>query len=191
MAFWKPGTKFPGDVDRESEKEGGIDSSVLFYNPNQRLSLQQQRQLLPIYKYRLEIMYLVEKYRCVVIVGHTGCGKTTQIPQYLFEEGWANNGLCIACTQPRRVAATTVASRVADEMGVELGKEVGYSIRFDDHTDPDRTRIKYLTDGMLLREMMVDPLLSRYSVVMVDEAHERSLHTDIILGSCGSERICD
>eukprot|EP01027_Heterolobosea_sp_BB2_P018679 GEZU01026281.1.p1 GENE.GEZU01026281.1~~GEZU01026281.1.p1 ORF type:complete len:648 (-),score=93.75 GEZU01026281.1:63-2006(-) len=127
-------------------------------------------------------MYLVEKYRCVVIVGHTGCGKTTQIPQYLFEEGWANNGLCIACTQPRRVAATTVASRVADEMGVELGKEVGYSIRFDDHTDPDRTRIKYLTDGMLLREMMVDPLLSRYSVVMVDEAHERSLHTDIILG---------
>src|ERR1700712_2284124 len=83
--------------------------------------------------------------------------------------------------QPRRVAATTVAIRVAEEVGCELGKEVGYSIRFEDVTSAT-TRIKFMTDGLLLREALVDPLLSRYSVIMVDEAHERSLSTDVLLG---------
>jgi pre-mRNA-splicing factor ATP-dependent RNA helicase DHX15/PRP43 len=87
----------------------------------------------------------------------------------------------IACTQPRRVAAMSVAQRVADEMDVKLGQEVGYSIRFEDHTSPS-TFLKYMTDGMLLREAMSDPLLSRYSAVILDEAHERTLNTDILMG---------
>lgn len=119
----------------------------------------------------------------VVIVGETGCGKTTQIPQYLDEAGWTAGGArMVCCTQPRRVAVTTVARRVAQEMGVQLGRDVGYTIRFEDISTPGLTRISFLTDGALVRKMMVDPLLTKYSVVMVDEAHERSLHTDILLG---------
>lgn len=118
----------------------------------------------------------------LIIVGETGSGKTTQIPQYLYEAQWATGGRVIACTQPRRVAATTVAARVAQEMQVKLGQEVGYAVRFEDVTSPTATRIKYMTDGMLFREMLLDPLLQRYSVIMIDEAHERSIYTDILLG---------
>lgn len=117
----------------------------------------------------------------MIVVGSTGCGKSTQVPQYLHECGWTSAAFQVCCTQPRRVAATSVAERVAVEMGCRVGDEVSYSIRFEDNTS-DRTKIKYLTDGMLIREMMADPLLSRYSVVMVDEAHERSINTDILLG---------
>lgn len=88
----------------------------------------------------------------------------------------------MACTQPRRVAASSVAARVANEMGVPLGMQVGYAVQFDDCTHPEYTRIKFVTDGLLLREMMVDPLLSRYSVIVVDEAHERGLNTDLLVG---------
>ena len=110
-------------------------------------------------------------------------GKTTQIPQFLLSAGWAKQGkTCIACTQPRRVAATSIAARVAEEMDVELGKEVGYTIRFEDVTDPYRTVLKFVTDGMLLREAMHDPLLSRYSAIVLDECHERTLATDVIMG---------
>jgi ATP-dependent RNA helicase DDX35 len=108
-------------------------------------------------------------------------GKTTQIPQYLYECAWASDGKIIACTQPRRVAATTVAQRVAEELSDKLGNISGYSIRFEDCTS-ENTRIKYMTDGLLFREAMNDPLLSKYSVIMVDEAHERSLYTDLLLG---------
>lgn len=118
----------------------------------------------------------------VIIVGETGSGKTTQIPQYLDELGWTNDGKCIACTQPRRVAASTIAARVAEEMGCTLGEDVGYTIRFEDVSNPETTRIKYMTDGMLLREILSDPLLTRYSVIIVDEAHERSVYSDILLG---------
>ena len=104
-----------------------------------------------------------------------------ELPQYLYETGWTNPNAAIAITQPRRVAATTVAARVAEEMGCVLGEEVGYSIRFEDITS-HKTRIKYMTDGMLLREALMDPLLRRYSVVMIDEAHERGLYTDILIG---------
>jgi HrpA-like RNA helicase len=104
-----------------------------------------------------------------------------EIPQYLYEAGYTANGKIIGITQPRRVAATSIAQRVAEEMGTQLGKAVGYSIRFDDNCSLD-TKIKFLTDGMLLREIMLDPLLSKYAVVMLDEAHERSLYTDILLG---------
>ena len=152
------------------------------HNPNAQLSLAQQRRRLPIFDERRSLLYMVEKFATVVVVGHTGCGKTTQIPQYLHEAGWTADGHVVACTQPRRVAATSVAQRVADEMGVSLGSVVGYAVRFDDRYDEQQTRLKYMTDGRLIRELMADPLLSQYSVVMVDEAHERSTTTDVLLG---------
>ncbi|KAI7870313.1 P-loop containing nucleoside triphosphate hydrolase protein [Spinellus fusiger] len=124
---------------------------------------------------------MVETLQTVIVVGQTGSGKTTQIPQYLDESGWTAGGKQVACTQPRRIAATSVAQRVAEERNCRLGGEVGYLIRFDDQTTP-QTRIKYMTDGMLFRETMIDPLLTKYSVIMIDEAHERSLYTDILLG---------
>lgn len=135
-----------------------------------------------MYKYRKAILYLVERHGTTIIVGETGSGKSTQIPQYLKEAGWAEGGRLIGCTQPRRLAVQTVASRVAEEVGVKLGEEVGYTIRFEDETNPGMTMIKFLTDGVLIREMMEDPLLSKYSVIMIDEAHERSISTDILLG---------
>ncbi|CAK7273893.1 hypothetical protein SEPCBS57363_005881 [Sporothrix epigloea] len=144
-------------------------------------ALHKPSALLPIAKHRDGILYLIETFPVVIVVGQTGSGKTTQIPQFLESAGWCAGGKVIAITQPRRVAATTVALRVAEEYGCELGKEVGYSIRFDDVTS-SATRIKFMTDGLLIREALVDPLLSRYSVIMVDEAHERSASTDILLG---------
>ncbi|KAH8687873.1 P-loop containing nucleoside triphosphate hydrolase protein [Tricladium varicosporioides] len=144
-------------------------------------SLHKPASLLPIYRHRESLLYLIETYPVTIVVGHTGSGKTTQIPQYLEQAGWCADGKVIAVTQPRRVAATTVAVRVAEEGGCQVGEKVGYSIRFEDVTSA-ATRIKFLTDGLLLREALVDPLLSRYSVIMVDEAHERSLSTDVLLG---------
>ncbi|KAG2488343.1 hypothetical protein HYH03_013033 [Edaphochlamys debaryana] len=137
---------------------------------------------LPVSRYRRQILYLVENHAVTIIVGETGSGKTTQLPQFVLEAGWAESGFAIAITQPRRVAAVSVAARVAEEMEVDLGTTVGYAVRFDNALQAGRTRIKYLTDGVLLREMMDDPLLTQYSVVVVDEAHERSLSTDMLLG---------
>ncbi|VCU39686.1 Bgt-1577 [Blumeria graminis f. sp. tritici] len=147
----------------------------------QHCSRHRPPSLLPIGRYRETLLYLIETYVVTIVVGQTGSGKTTQIPQFLEQSGWCSEGKIIAVTQPRRVAATTIATRVAEEFGCELGKEVGYSIRFEDVTS-SVTKIKFLTDGLLLREVLVDPLLSRYSVIMIDEAHERSLSTDILLG---------
>ncbi|TIC02153.1 putative pre-mRNA splicing factor [Wallemia mellicola] len=129
-----------------------------------------------------KLLWMLEEYQVTIVVGQTGCGKTTQLPQYLYEEGWATPPYTIACTQPRRVAATSIAQRVAQEVGSVLGDEVGYSIRFEDLSSANRTRIKYLTDGMLFRETLMDPLLSKYSVIMIDEAHERNSYTDVLLG---------
>ncbi|KAL2319809.1 hypothetical protein Fmac_028778 [Flemingia macrophylla] len=143
-------------------------------------ALQEERKKLPIYPYREELLQAVQEHQVLVIVGETGSGKTTQIPQYLHEAGYTKHGM-IACTQPRRVAAMSVAARVSQEMGVKLGHEVGYSIRFEDCTS-EKTILKYMTDGMLLREFLGEPDLSSYSVVMVDEAHERTLSTDILFG---------
>ncbi|KAJ7231444.1 pre-mRNA splicing factor [Mycena haematopus] len=186
MQFWKPGTTAPGSsLDRETEAEDYAVPSAI-----SSLSIQSQRERLPIFKHRDKLLYSIEKHGVIIVVGQTGCGKTTQIPQYLMESGWAENGNIIACTQPRRVAATSVAGRVASEVGSILGDEVGYTIRFEDVSDKERTRILYMTDGMLFRETLVDPLLSRYSVIMasyehftkIDEAHERSVYTDLLLG---------
>ncbi|KAL4292087.1 hypothetical protein GQ457_14G009490 [Hibiscus cannabinus] len=181
--FWKPGTEKPRLL--EDEDGGVVFLSSSFSSSSSGYgfaSIEKQRQRLPVYKYRTAILYLVESHGTTIVVGETGSGKTTQIPQFLKEAGWADGGRVIACTQPRRLAVQAVASRVAEEMGVKLGEEVGYTIRFEDISNSDLTRIKFLTDGVLLREMMDDPLLSKYSVIMVDEAHERSISTDILLG---------
>ncbi|CDK25523.1 unnamed protein product [Kuraishia capsulata CBS 1993] len=142
------------------------------------LSIAQQRETLPVYSMRSKLVEGVRNNKFLVIVGETGSGKTTQITQYLAEEGLADKGL-IGCTQPRRVAAVSVAKRVSEEVGCRVGDEVGYTIRFEDVTSA-KTKIKYMTDGMLLREAINDPYMRRYSVIMLDEAHERTIATDVL-----------
>uniref|UniRef100_A0A8C3WFD2 Probable ATP-dependent RNA helicase DHX35 n=1 Tax=Catagonus wagneri TaxID=51154 RepID=A0A8C3WFD2_9CETA len=152
VKFWRPGTEGPGvSISEERQSLAENSATTVVYNPYAALSIEQQRQKLPVFK-------------------------------YLAEAGWTAEGRVVGVTQPRRVAAVTVAGRVAEERGAVLGHEVGYCIRFDDCTDPLATRIKFLTDGMLVREMMIDPLLTKYSAIMLDEAHERTLYTDIAIG---------
>ncbi|GAA57153.1 ATP-dependent RNA helicase DHX8/PRP22 [Clonorchis sinensis] len=143
-------------------------------------SILEQRQSLPIFKLKDELLHAVNDNKVLIVIGETGSGKTTQITQYLAEAGFTNTGR-IGCTQPRRVAAMSVAKRVSEEFGCRLGQEVGYTIRFEDCTAPE-TKIKYMTDGMLLRECLIDPDLRQYSVIMLDEAHERTIHTDVLFG---------
>ncbi|OQU97575.1 Helicase associated domain-containing protein [Cladophialophora immunda] len=150
------------------------------YGRRTDMTIKQQRESLPVFNFRKQLLEAVAANQLLIVVGDTGSGKTTQLTQYLAEAGYANNGM-IGCTQPRRVAAMSVAKRVSEEVGSELGKEVGYTIRFEDRTSPD-TRIKYMTDGMLQREILLDPDLRRYSVIMLDEAHERTIATDVLFG---------
>ncbi|XP_016459554.2 pre-mRNA-splicing factor ATP-dependent RNA helicase DEAH1 isoform X2 [Nicotiana tabacum] len=164
------------NVDQESPAES-IEKSMA---KSAFEKLQEDRKTLPIYPYRDDLLQAVNDHQVLVIVGETGSGKTTQIPQYLHEAGYTKRGK-IGCTQPRRVAAMSVSARVSQEMGVKLGHEVGYSIRFEDCTS-EKTLLKYMTDGMLLREFLGEPDLASYSVIMVDEAHERTLSTDILFG---------
>ncbi|XP_007666558.1 probable ATP-dependent RNA helicase DHX40 isoform X2 [Ornithorhynchus anatinus] len=135
---------------------------------------------LPIHKYRKKLIQAVRDNPFLIVTGETGSGKTTQLPKYLFEAGFAKHGR-IGVTQPRRVATISVAHRVAEEMNCSLGSTVGYQVRFDDCSSQD-TAIKYMTDGCLLRHILADPNLTKYSVVVLDEAHERSLSTDILFG---------
>ncbi|KAJ9167576.1 hypothetical protein P3X46_019198 [Hevea brasiliensis] len=143
-------------------------------------SIAEQRQYLPIYSVREDLLQVVRENQVVVVVGETGSGKTTQLTQYLHEDGYTKSGI-VGCTQPRRVAAMSVAKRVSEEMETELGDKVGYAIRFEDVTGPN-TIIKYMTDGVLLRETLKDSDLDKYRVVVMDEAHERSLNTDVLFG---------
>jgi pre-mRNA-splicing factor ATP-dependent RNA helicase DHX15/PRP43 len=139
------------------------------------------RRNLPVHKQKQEFLDMYHSSQILVFVGETGSGKTTQIPQYvLYDELPQRTGQLVACTQPRRVAAMSVAQRVANELDVELGEEVGYSIRFENNTGP-KTVLKYMTDGQLLREAMHDHDMSRYSCLILDEAHERTLATDILM----------
>lgn len=142
--------------------------------------LEVQRRQLPIFHARPQLLAQLRGLDCAVLIGETGSGKTTQIPQYLYESGIGRQGI-IAVTQPRRVAAISLATRVSEEKKTELGKLVGYTVRFEDVTS-DETRIKFLTDGMLLREAIGDPQLRKYSIVLLDEAHERTIHTDVLFG---------
>ncbi|KPA82275.1 ATP-dependent RNA helicase-like protein [Leptomonas pyrrhocoris] len=138
------------------------------------------RQKLPVYGKRTAIQETVRDHPVTLLVGETGSGKTTQVPHFIAELQDEFTGL-VACTQPRRVAAVSVATRVADEMDVLLGAQVGYHVRFDSRQS-DATRVLYMTDGMLLREAFSDPDLHKFSVVVVDEAHERTIDTDVVLG---------
>lgn len=145
------------------------------------VSILKTRKGLPVHAQREEFLQLYQKSQILVFVGETGSGKTTQIPQFvLFDDLPQQDGKIVACTQPRRVAAMSVAERVSNELDVKLGEEVGYSIRFEDMTGP-KTILKYMTDGMLLREAMNDHELSRYSTIILDEAHERTLATDVLM----------
>lgn len=126
------------------------------------------------------LLQAVHENQVLIVIGETGSGKTTQITQYLAEEGFLSVGK-LACTQPRRVAAMSVAKRVSEEYGCRLGQEVGYTIRFEDCTSSE-TKIKYMTDGMLLRESLLDPDLNQYAIVILDEAHERTISTDVLFG---------
>ena len=139
-----------------------------------------KKENLAIYRFKDQIIDTVNKNKVVVIEAPTGSGKTTQIPQILFNSGINQYGI-IGVTQPRRIAAVGVSNRIAGEMEVELGRLVGYKIRFEDNTS-NQTKIKIMTDGILLEELRGDPLLTKYSVIIVDEAHERSLNIDFILG---------
>lgn len=125
--------------------------------------LAEQRRALPAFFAKDKLLTTVKANSVTLIVGETGSGKTTQIPQFLYEAGFAQGHQAIACTQPRRVAAMSVAGRVSEEMGVQLGGLVGYSVRFEDCTSSE-TKIKYMTDGMLLREALLDRSLSKYKV---------------------------
>jgi pre-mRNA-splicing factor ATP-dependent RNA helicase DHX16 len=144
-------------------------------------AIQTQRKTLPVFKVRDEFVATVKKHQVVVVIGETGSGKTTQLLQYLFEEGFGQDEAKLICTQPRRIAATSVAQRVAQEMGVRCGGLVGYKVRFDDKTS-DVTQIMFMTDGIMLKEITGNHNLAGVSVLMVDEAHERTIASDILLG---------
>uniref|UniRef100_A0A674C1I0 DEAH-box helicase 8 n=1 Tax=Salmo trutta TaxID=8032 RepID=A0A674C1I0_SALTR len=150
------------------------------YGKKTAMSILEQRESLPIYKLKEQLIQAVHDNQILIVIGETGSGKTTQITQYLAEAGYTTRGK-IGCTQPRRVAAMSVAKRVSEEYGCCLGQEVGYTIRFEDCTSPE-TVIKYMTDGMLLRECLIDPDLGQYAIIMLDEAHERTIHTDVLFG---------
>ncbi len=132
---------------------------------------------LPIAEYRGEILRKVAENQVVVVAGDTGCGKSTQVPQYLLQAGYQG----IACTQPRRIACIALAKRVGYETLNEYGSEIGYQIRFE-RKKTDRTRVLFLTEGLLLRQVATDPSLSAYGVIVLDEVHERHLHGDFLLG---------
>ncbi len=135
---------------------------------------------LPVAERRDDIMAAIRDHQVVVVAGETGSGKTTQLPRMCLELGLGLRGL-IGHTQPRRLAARSVAERLAQETGVSLGSTVGYQVRFTDQTDPS-TRVKLMTDGILLAETQHDPTLARYEAIIIDEAHERSLNIDFLLG---------
>ncbi|KAI0454364.1 P-loop containing nucleoside triphosphate hydrolase protein [Xylaria acuta] len=176
---WNLGSTLAGEGKQLTQEQRFLEAQIEAAE-KKALSIQETRNSLPIFKYRDEFIAAIEQYQILVLVGETGSGKTTQLPQYLHEAGYTKDGLKVGCTQPRRVAAMSVAARVAEEMGVKVGNEVGYSIRFEDNTS-DKTILKYMTDGMLLREFMTEPDLAGYSAIMIDEAHERTVHTDILL----------
>lgn len=166
-------TLTPHEIEKTKPTDAVVDEKDL--------TIEQVRKSLPIFKLKDELIAMINSHQILVIEGETGSGKTTQIPQYLYDAGFCENDKKIGCTQPRRVAAMSVAARVAQEMNVKLGDRVGYSVRFEAKVS-DQTQIKYMTDGMLLREFLNDPTMNDYSVIIIDEAHERTLQTDVLFG---------
>ncbi|EPQ54668.1 P-loop containing nucleoside triphosphate hydrolase protein [Gloeophyllum trabeum ATCC 11539] len=174
-----PARAYTNGRNKKPRRNFGMPNGVGVAGSSKLQNLKEQRRQLPIAKGREALIEEIRRHDVAVLLGETGSGKTTQVPQYLLESGIAGAGM-IAVTQPRRVAATSLAARVAAEQDTSLGQLVGYSVRFDELAGPD-TRIKYMTDGMLVRELLSDPLLTRYSVIIVDEAHERTLRTDLLI----------
>uniref|UniRef100_A0A8R1E3H5 RNA helicase n=1 Tax=Caenorhabditis japonica TaxID=281687 RepID=A0A8R1E3H5_CAEJA len=147
------------------------------------------RPQLPIDAVEQQLMLELVANDTLIVIGETGSGKSTQVPQLCIRARLAENG-AIAVTEPRKVAAVSLATRVAVEMGTQIGETVGYHVRFENATSP-RTKIEYMTDGIVLRKALISPLLDKYSVVIIDEAHERSLHSDVlmcILRKCQEQR---
>ena len=169
-------------IDIDDDNDGATKMNPYTNRPYSQkyVEILETRKKLPVHKQKSEFLDALAASQTLVLVGETGSGKTTQIPQFLVDDGYTSTKM-VVCTQPRRVAAMSVAKRVAEEMDVKIGEEVGYSIRFEECTS-EKTIMKYATDGMLLREAMTDPLLSRYSVIVIDEAHERTLATDVLFG---------
>ncbi|XP_039619262.1 pre-mRNA-splicing factor ATP-dependent RNA helicase PRP16 isoform X1 [Polypterus senegalus] len=172
-----------GSVDYKTEQkfaEHMKEKSEASSEFSKKKTLLEQRQYLPIFAVRQQLLNIIRDNSIVIVVGETGSGKTTQLTQYLHEDGYTQYGM-VGCTQPRRVAAMSVAKRVSEEHGCSLGDEVGYAIRFEDCTS-EKTVIKYMTDGILLRESLRESDLDHYSAIIMDEAHERSLNTDVLFG---------
>lgn len=140
----------------------------------------ESRRKLPVWAQREKFLGTLAKHQIVVVAAPPGSGKSTQIPQFVIEAGYASNGKQIACTQPRRLVAMALCHRVAQEMNVNLGEKVGYSVQFEDFCGPN-TVLRYLTDGVLLRQALFDRLLEMYGVIILDEAHLRTLATDVLL----------
>ena len=178
---WVSDATMKGGLNNMQSQEERLLAQQLLAAERKAKTIEEKRKTLPVYQYREQFLSAVAEYQILIIVGETGSGKTTQLPQFLYEAGYCKNSMKVGCTQPRRVAAMSVAARVAEEIGVKVGNEVGYAIRFEDATT-DKTVLKYMTDGMLLREFLTDPDLGGYSCLMIDEAHERTLHTDILFG---------
>ncbi|XP_049625154.1 probable ATP-dependent RNA helicase DHX37 [Suncus etruscus] len=153
---------------------------AVFIPVNRTPEMQEERLRLPILSEEQAIMEAVAEHPVVIVCGETGSGKTTQVPQFLYEAGYSSDNSIIGVTEPRRVAAVAMSQRVAKEMNLS-SRVVSYQIRYEGNTT-DETRIKFMTDGVLLKEIQKDFLLRRYKVVVIDEAHERSVYTDIVIG---------
>jgi pre-mRNA-splicing factor ATP-dependent RNA helicase DHX15/PRP43 len=175
----KNGAK-PEAVSLKKLKETKINPLTKIPFSQRYFKLLEDRSKLPAFEAKEHLLQLLDDEDVVIIQGETGSGKTTQIPQFIMNSKWSQGGKLIAVTQPRRIAAISVAKRVAEESDTILGEQVGYNIRFEDCTSA-HTKLKYLTDGMLIRELVSDKYLSKYSIIMLDEAHERTLNTDILL----------
>ena len=182
-------------IVREEDLDDGLKEDFVPINENLKrkivtvnvvrdASIQDARSKLPVYAEESRIMEAIHHNDCVIICGETGSGKTTQVPQFLFESGYgvsdSDTPGMVGITQPRRVAAVSMAKRVSTELG-NYSDRVGYQIRFDAKVKED-TSLKFMTDGVLLREMMTDFLLMKYSALVIDEAHERNINTDILIG---------
>lgn len=181
-ASFKPRAPSPDPVSAELVASVKADS----YRPSTAVTVPRSEEVqaarleLPVVQDEQKIMEAVHNNPVTVVCGATGSGKTTQLPQMLLENGYASTGM-IGITQPRRVAATSVASRVAHELGSDFGRQVAHQVRYDTNVSRD-TRIKFMTDGVLLREISQDFALTKYSAIVIDEAHERSVNTDILIG---------
>ncbi|CUM49862.1 uncharacterized protein AC631_02660 [Debaryomyces fabryi] len=185
------------DYDHSSDEENyvpvnkALKREAFYVEVDRSPEIQEQRMNLPVFSEEHKIMEAIYHHDCVIICGETGSGKTTQVPQFLYEAGFGdvNSDIhpgMIGVTQPRRVAAVSMAGRVGKELGEKHGKRVGYQIRFDSTISNEGTEngtaLKFMTDGVLLREMMADLLLNKYSAIIIDEAHERNINTDILIG---------